>query len=112
MKRFYEWLTNLMDWQYSNGPRDCDFNGVTFKEDFGPWKKGDQAEIICFDLEEMTVGEFATDKDPDAREGETVFIKSCEFTLKPRPAPKENTLCQNQALASEDSLKSTAKVVA
>jgi len=61
-----------------------DFADVRFKKDFGPWKKGDQVELLCLNIEDMTLGEFdhvwadLCPGDPPR------FVKSCHLTFAPR----------------------------
>jgi len=62
-----------------------DFPDVTFKKDFGPWKRGDRVELLCLSLDTMTLSEFdikaADDRAPF---GNTIFKKSCELTFVPK----------------------------
>lgn len=50
------------------------FSGVTFKKDFGPWKKGDKVESLVIELCDSAFKEYTN-------EGEVV--KSCKFTIQP-----------------------------
>jgi len=71
-----------------------DFPDVTFKKDFGPWKRGDQVELLCLDLQNMTLGEFDIAWADLCPGDPPRFIKSCELTLTPKEIhepPKRKT---------------------
>ena len=55
-------------------PESLAFSGVTFKRDFGPWKKGDKAGFISFELEKSAIKEV---------DDTGTVVKSCKFTLQP-----------------------------
>jgi hypothetical protein len=72
----------------------CDFSDVTFKHDFGPWKKGEHVELLCLNLESLTLEEFDIEKADLLTSGLPVFKKLCKLTLTPKethgtqPKPK------------------------
>jgi hypothetical protein len=82
-----------------------DFSDVTFKQDFGPWKKDEHVEILVLDLEGMVLGEFDMTAADDNPGEEIEFKKSCELKF----VPKENSVCLNPAHALDLSLKTGEK---
>lgn len=70
----------LLDYE----PEEIKFSNVTFKQDFGPWKKGQHVDILWVDFE---LGQFKEIKIQRgflvAATATEVEIQTCRFKLTP-----------------------------
>jgi hypothetical protein len=86
LEAFYQYFEKIFQFQptLSETFRSAyDFAEVTFKRDFGPWKKGHRAELLCLDLDSMELSEFDTKRADENADGLPVYKKSCKLTFIP-----------------------------
>lgn len=82
---------------YADCIEDCaeqaGFEGVTFKQDFGPWKKFEEVKTLWFVLDRGIIEEQLDDG---------TVVKGCKFTLAPVPGSNYTGDNPPEVGASED----------